>query len=491
MKRNKKNIYKVPEKAKLKEKNFFSAKTPFATKQNKTGIDNGNLNKFLTYWNRLTPKQKIYFAIAILAASGITLTALYYLLPSVLASLNNLGQNSIPDKAKTLPATNFPNQPTSTPKEVYAHGTATKGTFFNNNSAKNQNFLNKVAQVKVITDPRLQKAIQRFPEETRRSMQKAIDTQIEITKAVLPTVIHPTLLQGIIAEPNFTIEISHRIIIQSLGTYEQRSNKIYAAVDINSDRQFITRTLKNEFHMAAIRMQNFAKSNKRASLPDDPFILATPYVDEQWAKNPILADKLHHTIETSNNRIKILIALYSKQLSSMTLTAKEQIVYNRFLEILENYQPHIQEYRVPYQFFNEFKQGLKSTPNGEAKYSIAQSLMYRFETKPPLNLNAYIFSVIDDNTSDEIIIRYKYANHDSPQEKARSFFAEYFERNWRFSKTGPYTEFELSRDETNVEISSDIAEMQPEILTAIYGEWCDFFNKYHEVEDYCTYSVPM
>lgn len=115
--------------------------------------------------------------------------------------------------------------------------------------------------------------------------------------------------------------------------------------------------------------------------------------------------------------------------------------------------------------------------------------MYRFETMPPINLNAYVHSIIDDNTSDEIIIRYSYARNDSQQERVRSFIAEYFERNWRFSATGGYNEFRVSRDETNAEISSDIAELQPEILTEIYQEWCDYFTKYHEVDDYCRYPV--
>lgn len=438
--------------------------------------------KIVNHWYNWSTKQKVAAVLVLLAAAGLSIAAAYYLLPSMLAYFQGVSDEFAKKNYYT---------PTSVSQSIQNkkyHASKNKdfdNGFFNTTAARNI-LKTKVSKAKVICDPALKYHVEAMPSKSfKEKMYIAIDKQIEIIKSVLSDTIHPKILLKLIEDPTFSIQISHRTIINSNGLYLPNENRILVALDFLQDKEFIKNNLKNELHSAGIYVTNVAKQKeKRKPLPQDNLLLAGPYVNNKWEKDKALAKKLDAAISNSETRIRQFINLFiNKQ--------KHSPEWEKYLKDIENYQPRVRETRFPDAFSELLFSNLKPSDDANFLNVIPQGILYPAEKPWPIQFDAYVIDILDEKLSGEIMVRYKYAKNNTLEEKIKAFIAEYFEYEWRFSRETTYTKLAANRDAINLEKSSDIEELSPNIPAIIYAEWCDYFSKYLEVENYCEFKNSL
>lgn len=333
-------------------------------------------------------------------------------------------------------------------------------------------------------DPRFEKALNAFPnKDFVKKMYQLVNEQIATLKQFFPKTLPLNMLKAIVESPDFSIQVTHFLIIKSNGEHQAASNTIYVPVDPVQDEKVMVQNLRNELFGAACHTRN-VKMQKMPPTTGDSYILAAPYISPEWKPDPQQVKRFNAVFEASDARINRFLDLFIRRHSDQKLTSHEKSQLKQHQSMFKNHHPKVCEIRVPSHAKDYFTKHL-SIDRASGKPSIQFEHMYVQAPKPPIRVTAYIKDHFYDEVSEHMVYRYTYARDNTLFERTSAFVGEHYERQMRFSQRGYYQQDQLSREEINTEISSDIIEKWPHISREIYAEWCDYLSDYFQVNDLC------
>lgn len=272
-----------------------------------------------------------------------------------------------------------------------------------------------------------------------------LEKEIKQIRALLSEAIHPKLLLDILYDPDFSIKLIAKDDRGSQGYYSPIERTVYIRTHGRTSDEQILATLRNELHHAAVHLTNSRRQS--LSLSSDvsasmqvvsPFLKDSSPV-ETWEIDLISYHEHKAALDAGFERVKHFKDLLSQSslLNSnafMDKSAKKNL--NKYLEAMKN-----------------------------------------FRLKSPI---AYLSL---ERMNEEVLSDYSKSGNLSA--RAAAFIRQIEGYKVQIYK-GAYRHLPLPEKE--LELSSYLQEIEPDILKVFFPEWCNYFSKYHQVEDYCMNS---
>ncbi|CAN5304823.1 hypothetical protein BH10PSE19_BH10PSE19_10490 [soil metagenome] len=310
-----------------------------------------------------------------------------------------------------------------------------------------------------------------------------IEGEVSKIKTLLPQTIHPKLLLKILEDPTFSIELvayndanltGGGKSVGAMARYLPISNKLLIGSDTDmSDKEKLS-VLRNEMNHVAIRYTNYGKQSspeKNLPAPHEAIKILRPAIKDGWKTDPVLAKQHGETLKAGFDRIKTFKNLLkqSKHFKHGSLAdkrAKDEL--NKWLKVVKNYTPLIYAEEMPTSAYRELEKIFKKE-HGKTiiPHPTAQGYFISKETAPG-----------------GVILRYSFLKSGEIKDRAAAFIMDVEKYERSTGTQGGYSHYS-DREDLDLELSSFIQEVDPNILEHFFPEWCSYFSDYHEVEGYC------
>lgn len=472
-----------------KNNNFQESSFDLATPRQKslTNIPTTFSEELLKQWNRWSTKEKIAYTTILLVGMGFTAVTIYYLLPSIVASLDATQHSTaIQERTSSKPLYSPPVQIT---KEV----DLPRDTLRTYSDTPSPTFFAKSRSISVSWDSDLikfTKDIENLGQNTQ-AIYNSVEHQIELVKKILSSrrIIHSHLMKKIIADSSFSIQITHPASLEgATARYDGETNTLYLAWQVEPDEENILNALRNDFHTVGIRTTNVERLEPKPTKLDDELI-SNPFLNEKGEMIEKKAEALNKAISQGDKRINHFKQLLNKFEKKIKMSSNEKITLEQYMNDITHYTPIFQEIKIE---ISDLPKELRSKntklidENGNCRYSHSR------KTDSYLPRDFYIRKISPDFNPNMIVLGGTFAKNNNPEERAKAFFADTIDgRKSRYEGTGFYAKRGLSKNDKNSEISSDIEMLDPLIRKKFYPEWCDYFTEYHglaSTDDYCSES---
>lgn len=460
-----------------------------------------------TGWKKLTTEQKILAVVMGLIGLGMTAVLAYQLIPVISEGIRNnpseppeflnlaqfnssqsaLSQKSslpvCPVRPAEQPANEMPSIASVPPvvKQPKTEKKNTPSTVVDSSLLSRENIDKAIQHTRIHIKPSLRQETAAKPSGSE--WISLMEEEITMIKKLLPETVHPELLLKVLNDPTFSIELvayndPHLTgggeSNGAMARYLPLSNKLLIGSDTDMTEKEKLSVLRNEMHHVAVRYTNYLKQSspqKNLPTPRESIKVLRPMIKDGWKKDHKLAEEHREALTGGFNRITHFKNLLNQskrfQHGSLTdKTAKNKL--NEYLTAVKNYQPMTHVEVWPVSIYRELKKAFKEE-NG--KWVI-----------PIKELPRYLVGVRINR--DEAIVRYNFLKSEDIKDKAKAFIhdAEAFKES--MGPKGGYSHYSAAED-LGLELSSFIQEIDPGILKSFFPEWCNYFSRYHQVNDYC------
>lgn len=399
------------------------------------------LDKLSATWSSLTLEQKIMFVVVSLMALGLTTGAIYYLLPAISVSIGV--------------------DPTKPPGLIS----------LTNNTTLKERIRN--------TPIRLQPSF-RAELESRGlgKLNQKYDKQAHMLRKLLPEVINQNALQEVLKEPNFSIELvpQNDVTLTANGQAEAEArflaitNKILIVADTDMHEEQALRTLRNEFHHAVVRSTNFQKklgAGELAITRKNSFLAITPFVTADWEIDHALEKDHQLALDKGFARLAEFEKMLKMNERHLAFFENKSTLDN-YIKVAALYNPTLHHLDLSLEEFEFFSKLFKELPG--KKYSVE------------MNDGRIIYIQSIKAYADHVAINYNFLKSEAALDKAHALLVDL--KDIIGGMADPVYDSYNQQDKA-LELSSFIQEIEPKVLEVFFPEWCEYFSRYHHVENYC------
>ncbi len=273
----------------------------------------------------------------------------------------------------------------------------------------------------------------------------SLEREIRQIRALLSEAIHPKLLLDILHDPDFSIKLIARDGSGTQGYYSPIERTVYIRTNGRTSDEQALDTLRNELHHVAVHFSNL----RRQGLFPPIKVLASMQIVSPFLRDASQMDTWQVDLESYNAHKAALDAGFERVKNFKNLLNQSSLL-----------NPNTFADKLAKENLNKYLDAVKS-------YRLKNPIEY-------LSLERMNEETLSDHSKSGNI-----------KEKATAFIMQ-MERYKRQIYMGAYRYFPLSEKE--LELSSYLQEIDPNILQVFFPEWCDYFSQYHQVENYCLIS---
>lgn len=273
----------------------------------------------------------------------------------------------------------------------------------------------------------------------------ALEKEIAQIRALLSQAIHPKLLLDILLDSDFSIEL----IAPDAGVsyYSPITRTVYIRSSTHESNKQKLAILCNELHHVAV---HFANLRRQGLFPPMKVL----------ASMQIVSPFLHDSSQKADYTWQVDLKSYHAHKAALEAGFERIKNFKNLLDQFSLFNPNI--------FLDELG---KKTLN---KYLDAVRNYRPMFYKEYSSLEQNDGTTLDHNSKSNNI-----------RERATAFIMD-MEKYKKLIYRGSYRNLPLSEKE--LELSSFLQEVDPNILQVFFPEWCDYFSQYHQVENYCLIS---
>jgi hypothetical protein len=455
---------------------------------------------FKQLWNSWSPQSKFTFLLLITVTFGSWGYFVFFYLPSLIQESDDLPIK--PEYKNALAANN-----------VYSSSLrhASKWPFLNalSFSPPLPPLADLIHKMKINYDASF---LYKFSSDERLHFEEVILRMTMLIRNNLAYVIHPKMLWNILSDPNFSIYILPKSVIQiegslALAGYAPITNKVVIGWDPDITEENLRMILRNEFHHAAIRYRNLANKNNKINMKsgNQNYLEAasvTPAVNTYFQDNDILINRLNNSIDSGLKRIREQYEVLIKNASNnITINKSGRKKLNKFINSLEDYDIQKQMVSICREEFEEFQSYATVKRLSDGRWFIPagdhvdprppswSTILYNlpFLTLPRhKKFNTDRFLRVLEEDADQFRVEYSCVIDDSPLEKAKAFIAELNDIMEMYDPGGSYHKITAGNKTAMLaELSSHIEQFPEAVKKLIFPEWCQYFEDYLQIKDYC------
>ncbi len=454
------------------------------------------------YWNKWSRPQQILFIVVVSIAIASLGYLVFFYLPKIIYDIENLYFQPVqPIKYKDeLDANNV--------SELSFRPVA-KWPFFNASLAQLSSLPNLINKIKIHYDSSFNYKLSW--EEQFRFEEIILQMSVMIRKN-LPYVLNSVLLSRILSDPNFSIYIMPASMIgagSADGSYDPETNRIFLAWDPYKTEESLRRVLRNEFHHAAIRYQNLAKKDSRMDLlkfKDMRIASGTPAINNYFQVNYMLVNRLDYAIKRGLERIQEEYkSVIEKAIYQIPLNKTERNKLDVFLDTLKDYDIQTLTVKISkekYAAYQSYKKVVRLADDRlfipAGKYSDtrlnSQSFFTAWMNWAPafseFEFDNYLRLLKEDDR--QVKVAWQHAKDNSLLEKAKAFITEFTSDLKMYDPEGPYGQTTKGNIALKLlELSSHIEEFPEALKKLVFPEWCQYFDDYMQIKDYCDRNTPQ
>jgi len=192
-------------------------------------------------------------------------------------------------------------------------------------------------------------------------------------------------------------------------------------------------------------------------------------------------NKLKEAIQRDLKRVKSLEAAFNrKKGGNNSIVKTRRTVLPEFRKHIKCYQP-----RIYGTFLNE--EAKAHLPNLPGYKKLADGRIYfpanGFNPGYP---ETWVTPPSRPDKDGLYHYRFTFAANDTPKSKAKAFFADIRQITRNHNSTNGYNQFARTGESQKwMELSSDLEYIPGELLRLCFANFCEFYSKHHDVDDYC------
>ncbi|HVV69766.1 MAG TPA: hypothetical protein VHE99_12180 [Gammaproteobacteria bacterium] len=276
----------------------------------------------------------------------------------------------------------------------------------------------------------------------------SLEREIRQIRTLLSEAIHPKLLLDILHDPDFSIKLIAEDERGSQGYYSPIERTVYIRTHGRTSDEQLLATLRNELHHVAVHFTNLRRQG--LFLPSK--VLASMEIVRPFFQDSSQAETWEGDLTAYNAHKEALDAGFERIKHFKDLLSQSSLLNpNTFIDKLA-------------------KENLNTYLDAMKNYRLKSSIEC-------LSLERINEEVLND-----------YSKSGNLKERAAEFIRQIEGYKIQIYK-GAYRHLPLSEKE--LELSSYLQEIEPDILKVFFPEWCDYFSKYHKVEDYCLIDKQL
>lgn len=322
----------------------------------------------------------------------------------------------------------------------------------------------QVSQEKIVISEAL--TLGMLPHDKDTWLKIAADMRIKILHALPNCYLPPQLIQHLLQDASFSIEIvngNHPSLRGNDGIdamYLPRSNRIIVVLDSDITEQRLQQVLTNELHHAIVRQANV--QHHGLSVPTSTQADFLHGLHPFHEHKPTLNYKDH---QQAIGAFKKEVAKFRKLFSKASLSKKQKALLGKYYQALKSYSPIIHRASQP--------------------AATIHLLPLELRVGGIITLHQQRYKVLQlDRYGDTITFQYQHVAN-SHRERAKAFLDDFdfwFSEN---NQAAPYQQ--QSSFMQAAEISSNIQEFaQPGIAMLFLQAWCEYFTRFTQaVSGYC------